>query len=262
MAEQFCKVCGGSTRIAFTTRVLNKYDAVYIQCKKCSFLYAEDPIWLSEAYKSAINLSDTGLVSRNIYFSKVASVLLYYFFDSKDIFLDYAGGYGLFTRLMRDVGFNFYWEDPHCENIFSKGFEYHEAFGKPAVITAFEVFEHLPDPGDINKLLSRSKNVLFSTELLPLQLPDPDQWWYYGFEHGQHIAFYSADTLRQIADNAGAEFYSLGGIHLFSERKLNPILLKLAAKLYRFGLYLKVKKSMKSKTQGDHLILKYFEGEN
>ncbi len=40
-----------------------------------------------------------------------------------DPFLDYAGGYGVFTRLMRDIGFDFYWHDPYTQNLFANGFE-------------------------------------------------------------------------------------------------------------------------------------------
>jgi len=33
------------------------------------------------------------------------------------IFLDYAAGYGLFVRLMRDAGYNFRWSDLYCQNL-------------------------------------------------------------------------------------------------------------------------------------------------
>jgi hypothetical protein len=42
------------------------------------------------------------------------------FIKKNGTFVDIGGGYGLLTRLMRDRGFDFYWKDPHCENIFAK----------------------------------------------------------------------------------------------------------------------------------------------
>jgi len=263
LAEHLCKICSGITRTAFTVKVLDKYDAPYIECKKCGFLFAEDPFWLNEAYSSAINISDTGLVSRNIYFTKIASAILYFFFDNKALYLDYAGGYGLFTRLMRDIGFNFYWQDPYCDNLFAKGFEYTpDRHDKPLLITAFEVFEHLADPEVINDMLSLSRNLLFSTELLPKELPSPKDWWYYSFEHGQHVAFYREKTLKHIAAKAGLNFYSFGGIHLFTEKKLNAAILKAVVKLSCYGLSWYVTKNMKSKTIEDHITMKLLEGKN
>jgi len=40
------------------------------------------------------------------------------------IFLDYAAGYGLFVRLMRDAGYNFRWSDLYCQNLFVRGWSH------------------------------------------------------------------------------------------------------------------------------------------
>ena len=63
-------------------------------------------------------------------------------------FLDYGGGYGLFVRMMRDRGFDFYRQDIHCENILADQFDLMDlpAGSKFAMLTAIEVFEHLQDP--------------------------------------------------------------------------------------------------------------------
>jgi hypothetical protein len=96
----------------------------YFQCSSCGFIQTETPYWLDEAYKYPINPEDTGLVNRNIVSAKRTSSLLYFLFDPHGTYLDYGGGYGLFVRLMRDSGFNFYWTDPFTKNIFAEGFEY------------------------------------------------------------------------------------------------------------------------------------------
>ena len=128
------------------------------------------------------------------------------------------GGYGLLTRLMRDMGFDFYWLDPFAENFLARGFEYGDSQRKPNVVTAFEVFEHLFDPlQEIEKIVKLSPNILFSTELLPIPTPKPLQWWYYGLEHGQHVSFYRKETLTRIAAKFGLRFYSSGFINLFSD---------------------------------------------
>lgn len=254
-----CKICGGKTKVKFEAMVLNKYEGKYLICDKCGYLFAGDPYWLEEAYKSAINISDTGIMSRNIHFSRMVSVLIYFFFDKNGMFVDYAGGYGIFTRLMRDIGLDFYWQDPYCENLLARGFEY-DSLSKENInlITAFEVFEHLSNPLDeIDKMLKISNNIVFSTVLLPPQIPEPGEWWYYGLDHGQHVSFYSPRTLRAIADKFGLNFYSYKEIHLFTKKKLNYYLLKRIISLSPRVLYHFVKLRLTSKMWDDHLI---FEG--
>jgi hypothetical protein len=70
------------------------------------------------------------------------------------------------------------------------------------VVTAFEVFEHLADPlGGIEEMLAYSRHLLFTTELVRDTIPLPDNWWYYGTEHGQHLSFFSLESLQSIARN-------------------------------------------------------------
>ena len=117
-----CKICGHEVAKIFEKKILNKYQVGYFQCPNCEFIQTEKPYWLDEAYKDPINASDTGLISRNIYLSRLTSLLIFFFFDKTGCFLDFAGGYGIFTRLMRDIGFDFLWQDPFTTNLFAKGF--------------------------------------------------------------------------------------------------------------------------------------------
>ena len=250
-----CKICNSNAKQVFNSKILKKYDVKYFKCDNCGYLFTEEPFWLEEAYSRSINLSDTGLLDRNIYFSKVLSVLIYFYFNKNGIFLDYAGGYGVFTRLMRDIGFDFYWHDPYTQNLFANGFEKDiKPDSRFELITAFEVFEHLVNPKEeISKMLRLSDTIVFSTELLPREIPEPKDWWYYGFNHGQHISFYSEKTLRALANQLKLNYYNVNGIHILTEKKFNNTLLVLIKKFRNFGLYQIVKKISKSKTFSDHL---------
>jgi hypothetical protein len=249
-----CKVCGEKAEKKFSSLIMNKYNADYYLCSRCGFLFADEPSWLNEAYKKPINLTDTGLVNRNIYFSQLVTVILYFFFDGKGKFLDYAGGYGLFTRLMRDNGFDFYWNDPYCTNLLAAGFEYDlKSDGKIELVTAFELLEHLPDPSEIKKILAISRNFLFSTQILPSPVPEPGKWEYYGLEHGQHVSFYSYESLRYIAKENNLSFYSTGGIHFFTEKKLNIFFIRFLLKFSGLGLVRFIKRRTGSKTEDDQL---------
>ena len=142
------KITGGETTLLFTQKILNKYEVKYYRCNETGFIQTEEPFWLEEAYSSAITKLDIGLVSRNIYLSERVSKFIATKFNRKGIFLDYAGGYGLFTRLMRDKGFNYYHTDKFCQNLFAESFDLTDLPTDTTfeVVTAFEVFEHLPDP--------------------------------------------------------------------------------------------------------------------
>ena len=253
-----CKICGTRTKEVFQATMLEKYTVSYYACPACEYLCTEDPYWLDEAYQRTINIVDTGIVDRNMYFSKVVSVLLYFFYSRNGTYLDYAGGYGIFTRMMRDIGFNFYWYDPYCENLLAPGFEYKKESGRTFdALTAFEVFEHFVDPiQEIDRMRQLSSTIVFSTELLPTNVPKPDEWWYYGLDHGQHVSFYSKKTLRVLAKRLGSNFYSVGGIHIFSKRTLPAPVVTLLLRCSKYGLFGIPKMMLQSKIWEDHVNAK------
>lgn len=253
-----CRICSADTKIAFREEVLNKHNVVYFQCNNCGYLFTEEPYWLNEAYESAINISDTGIIFRNTQFSKICSVIIDLYFNRNGKFLDYAGGYGLFTRIMRDIGFDFYWIDKYSQNLLARGFEYDEnKKDNLEVVTAFEVFEHFVDPvKELEQIFKYGKNIIFSTELLPDPLPKPDEWWYYGFTHGQHVSFYSKKSLMILGRKYGLNFYSMKGIHIFTQEKLNEKILQVVKKASLLFLFNLLKIRYKSKTFEDHLYIK------
>jgi len=256
-----CKICGSESPLLFKAVVLRKHEVGYFHCRECNYIFTEEPYWLEEAYTNPINHSDTGLLNRNIFYSKILSLLLFFFFKKNGKFLDFAGGYGVFSRLMRDNGFDFYWNDPFCTNLFSYGFELDKA-GTTwfELLTSFESFEHFPNPlNEIEKMLSYSRNIFFSTELFSGEAPDKNGWWYYSFEQGQHVSFYSAQTLGKIAAKYGLHFYSFGDYHLFSEKKLNGKVLGVTKLLAKLGFHYPVRKLMKEKIWEDHLKITKME---
>jgi hypothetical protein len=224
-----CKITGADTTLLFTARILNKYDVNFYRCNDTGFIQTEEPYWLDEAYSSAITKLDVGLVYRNMHLKDTVSTLLANHFNAEGLFLDYAGGYGLFTRLMRDSGFNFYHTDKFCQNIFAEYFDITDLPDKTHfdIVTAFEVFEHLANPiTEIMQMLQHSDNLLFSTELQPANIKSVDDWSYFSTETGQHVAFYTEASLKAIADQLGYNFYTDGRfLHLFTKTSftVNPL---------------------------------------
>ena len=220
-----CKICHSDSHYFATAKVLQKYDVNYFQCSNCGFVQTEQPYWLQEAYSQAIAISDVGLVYRNNIMADITGKLLFKYFNHEAKFLDYGGGYGLFVRLMRDKGFDFYWFDRFCQNIFAQEFELQEnAQANLEVITAFELFEHLTNPRqEVKEIIDLCPNILFSTELLPEDNPRPGQWWYYAPHAGQHISIYTRKSLEILASNYHLKLYTNGkSLHLLTERENLP----------------------------------------
>jgi Methyltransferase domain len=257
--NNICHICSSKREKSFQATVLCKYEVDYYYCSNCGLLQTENPYWLAEAYNSAIADADTGLVARNIAISKRLACILLSFFDKEGKYLDIAGGYGLLTRLMRDIGFDFYWSDLYCENIFAKSFEGDSSKKPFSAITAFEVLEHIYEPIEFIKKSfqdAESSTIIFSTELFQGSPPKPDSWWYYAFETGQHISFYQIKTLQTIADKLSLKLYSHKNIHMLTNK---PIIQEFLWKIMagRFSnIYCElVKRNMQSRIFTDHKFL-------
>jgi len=115
-----CKICSSKTEAFSRAEILNKYDIQYFKCPECGFIQTEDPFWLEEAYSEVINRSDIGLLARNLDLSNATRAILKFVFRQGGKYIDYGAGYGVFVRLMRDYGFDFYWTDKYSDNLFAK----------------------------------------------------------------------------------------------------------------------------------------------
>jgi Methyltransferase domain len=137
----------------------------------------------------------------------------------------------LLVRIMRDLGFDFYWYDKYCSNIFTKHFVANRET-RYELLTAFEVFEHLGDPlTEIKAMLAFSNNLLFSTQLVPNGVQNVSDWWYFAPEHGQHVAFYTVESLQVISKVFNLHLSTDGvGTHLLSQKPVSNRLFRFFAR--------------------------------
>jgi hypothetical protein len=225
-----CHICKSSSNLFGDMLLLSKYRVKYFRCTACGFMQTENPYWLEEAYSDAIALQDVGIMSRNeLNASLTASLLSMLFPDVKGA-LDFGGGHGVFVRMMRDRGYNFFWRDLFASNNFARGFEYNPQ-ERYDFLTAFEVLEHFVDPmSELEVLMANADNVFVSTLTVPVPAPPLSDWWYYVPSSGQHVSFYTREALEFIAARFNRHLQTNGSYHLLTTSPVSALRFQLAMK--------------------------------
>jgi hypothetical protein len=230
--------------------VLRKYRVRYFRCSVCGFIQTESPYWLDEAYSSAIARQDVGIMWRNLMNCERTSAVLKLLYPRVTRCLDFGAGHGVLVRLMRDRGFDFSWSDLHATNDYARGFE-HQDGTTYEFLTAFELLEHLVDPiTALGQLMRLSDNVFVSTCLVPEPAPALGDWWYYMPTSGQHVSFYTTESLRLLAAKFGRYLLSVGDYHLFSKRPKSRLLYQMANR-HRIALAINLVRRRRSLMMSD-----------
>jgi SAM-dependent methyltransferase len=194
----------------------------YYFCDTCKFCFApEFHHWSLADFEEKIYNDNYATVDPD-YLSlrptNNAEVLVELFGSQKDqiMHLDYGGGNGLLSKLLRGEGWNSASYDPFVDHGMNLN-----GLGKFNLITAFEVFEHVPDVKSLMKNLSSLMDengiVLFTTLLSNNKIISKKRitWWYASPRNG-HISIFSNASLRHLAKQAGLSFHSFSdGFHAF-----------------------------------------------
>lgn len=254
-----CRICKDETSFFDCEKILRDREIDFFYCKKCNSISTEQPYWLDLAYSDAIASIDTGIMLRNDLMQKWTTQVAYHLYGKDVNILDFAGGYGILTRQLRDNGLNAFWQDKYCDCLVAKGFEIdNNSNVNINLVTAYEVMEHLVDPIEtLSEILSITDNLLFTTSIIPKELPKPTDWWYYSLESGQHVQFYSVETLEWIADYFKLNLYTNGiDRHLLSKREFPKSDIKKYFLKSRERYYKNAIKQLSSKTITDMNNLK------
>ena len=117
--------------------------------------------------------------------------------------------------MMRDRGWRFSAYEKYTAPFFMDQFLARPDDRTWDLITAYEVFEHLPAPAaELAVILGCARTfVFFTTDPWDQQGPD---WDYLNPEQGQHVFFYSGKALHMIAGRHGFEYHDLGFVRCFA----------------------------------------------
>lgn len=124
--------------------------------------------------------------------------------------LDYGGGSGELSRLLKTRGWNSTTFDP-----FPQPESPLATLGEFNLITAIEVFEHVPNPhmimANLLQVMSDQCMVFFTTLLSDGAIEPGRQldWWYAAPRNG-HISLFSKNSIAHLAGMHGLGYLSLG----------------------------------------------------
>jgi SAM-dependent methyltransferase len=133
--------------------------------------------------------------------------------------LDYGGGSGLLSTILAESGWESLSYDPFVDRELRS-----DELGRFDLVTAYEVFEHVPDPArlaaEVSSLLVDDGVVLFTTLLSDGNIAPGQRltWWYASPRNG-HISLYSRRSLQVLAQRNQFKFGSFSdGFHAFWKR--------------------------------------------
>jgi SAM-dependent methyltransferase len=230
-----CQICGGTCALADVVDFnkscaeswgdhlpLSGDPVYYARCANCGFCFAPDMMrWTPEQFAARVYNDgylrvDPGYVETRP--RDTARRLAAKFHGRHQAFthLDYGGGRGRMSELLREQGWRSTSYDPFVDKDVQVG-----ALGRFDLVTAFEVFEHVPDVrglmARLRALLAPGGIVLFSTLLSDGHLKPGERirWWYASPRNG-HIALYSRDSLAVLARLNGFTFAGFSNsLHVF-----------------------------------------------
>ena len=177
----------------------------YALCEKCQFCYAPDMIlWTPEQFKAHVYNDDYLIVDseyEEIRPKHNFALLSSKFGQFKNDFshLDYGGGNGNLSSLLKTDGF-----DSTSYDVFVDQFAAVALGRQFDLITAFEVFEHHPDPNrlikELSELLTPNGIILFSTILSDGNItPKKRLNWFYASPRNGHISLFAKSSLELLA---------------------------------------------------------------
>ncbi len=176
----------------------------YYLCDHCGFCFApEFASWPFEDFEKYIYNEDYEKVDPDYKFARPnnnATFLEEKFSASKAKIkhLDYGGGSGLLSKTLQKKGWSSTTYDPFVDRELNV-----EELGQFDLVTAFEVFEHVPDSSrlvdTLKKLCKPNGLILFTTLYSDGNIARGKKldWWYAAPRNG-HISLFSQSSLRAL----------------------------------------------------------------
>ncbi|MGZ5207034.1 MAG: class I SAM-dependent methyltransferase [Caldimonas sp.] len=191
----------------------------YCLCDGCGFCFApEFSNWTFQEFERRIYNDQYERVDPDYKLARPAAnanLLDQLLGSAKVTHLDYGGGSGLLSEHLRKKGWDSRTYDPFVDRN-----RLVRDLGRFDLVTAFEVFEHVPDINvlfsDLQSLVKADGLIMFSTLLSDGEIARgrPLSWWYAAPRNG-HISLFSSQSLRMCLNQRGFNLASASAnLHL------------------------------------------------
>lgn len=212
-----CPICGAAAKYYDTVDFNKSCEEVrgmvlprtsvavdYYLCDDCGFCFAPElGSWAFDDFEKYIYNDGYAAVDPDYKFERPltnAALLDNHFGASKERIrhLDYGGGSGLLSKALRERAWPSSTYDPFVDRELRV-----DELGKFDLVTAFEVFEHVPDSADLidtlAKLCKPDGLILFTTLLSDGNIGRAQKldWWYAAPRNG-HISLFSQKSLQLL----------------------------------------------------------------
>jgi hypothetical protein len=208
----FNRSCGG-----FTLTDASAIPIVYRRCSECEFIFTDcfddftPDMWRKYVYNEGYSRVDPEYKTVR---PRINAHMLRTLLSGRKhstIGLDYGGGNGTTSALLRSQGWVFDSYDPFDQTNMDAG-----RIGKYNFCSAIEVFEHSPNPiGSLQDILSKVSGgqtvIMIGTSLTDGVITDMLRlsWWYAAPRNG-HVSLYSSKSLKTMASRFNLEFFTHG----------------------------------------------------
>lgn len=237
-----CKICGGRASLFGVVDFnrscedwrevffpLSGVPIYYRRCAECKFLFTDAfDDWSIEEFKTLIYNDDYKLIDPEYESARArgnadAVARLWGAVKSEIRVLDYGGGNGTFSAVLRDAGF------PVAVTFDPMVAEHATPpEGKFDLVTSFETIEHLPDPAatiaSILQFAAEPGIIFFTTTLQPADIEKQRLNWWYAAPRNGHVSLFSQDALKRAWGRHGYRVATIAANFHFAFRTLPPLL--------------------------------------
>ncbi len=197
----------------------------YAMCSSCDFVFAPefsnwtDDEFLSKIYNDGYIEIDPDYIEARPNYNYDLLLKLFGNSSGEIRHLDYGGGNGKLSEKLSAANWNSTSYDP-----FPNGSGNLSEIGTFNLITAFEVFEHVPNPSSLMKnleaLIEDEGIIFFSTLINDNNIKKNERlsWWYASPRNG-HVSLYSHESLKKLGEHFGFNFASMGiVVHIYYKK--------------------------------------------